>query len=223
MGRILVGLGLVVIGAVVLGESAGYWDAGDVIGTWWPLALIGLGAAQLALPPRPWLGAGIVIAIGAVLLLSRLDAVSVNVWDVVWPSVLIVIGLWLVVGRLRRSRPGARGGTTANVFAVLGEQKAASSATAFTGATVTAIFGGAQLDLRNAVLASSGATIDATGIFGSAEIIVPRGWDVRMSGLPLFGGIEDKTRREVPAPENAPRLTIGAVAIFGGVEVKNDA
>lgn len=222
MGRVLLGLGLIAIGAVVLGDRAGYWQADDVIGTWWPVAIIALGAAQLAERPRPWLGAGIVIAVGVILLLAQLGTFSVGIWEVFWPAVLIAVGVWLIVARLRARGPAVEGGVTANVFALFGEQNVSSNASEFARGSVAGIFGGAKLDLRDAALAPAGATIDAAGIFGGAELIVPRGWDIRISGVPVFGGIEDKTRHDGPSPEGAPRLTVSAFALFGGVEVKHD-
>lgn len=108
------------------------------------------------------------------------------------------------------------------MFALFGEQNVASNAAEFARGSVTGVFGGAKLDLRAATLASAGAAVDAAGIFGGAELIVPRGWDIRISGLPIFGGVEDKARRAETAAEGAPRLTVNALALFGGVEVKHD-
>jgi len=222
MGLLLLGLGLVALGAILLGDRADLWEAGEVISDWWPLAVVAVGAAQLANRPRPWLGAGIVIAIGLLLLLSQLDMLPVRAWDLFWPTLLIVIGSWLITSRLRGGRAAVSGDDRVNLIAVLGEAISASNSQAFTGGSLTAILGGAKLDLRRARPAAGGAQIDATSIFGGTEVIVPRGWDVRVSALPVFGGVEDKTRGDGAATSDAPRLTVTGVAIFGGVEVKHD-
>lgn len=220
MGRMLIGLGLVALGLVYLGDRADLWDAGDVISDWWPLVIIAIGVAQLTARPRPWVGSSIVIAIGVVLLLGQLDVVPAGAWELFWPAVLIGIGAWLLISRL-----GGRGTATrennVNLFAIFGEAKSASNSTAFAGGTVTGVLGSATLDLRGAGLASDGAEIDATGILGGAEVIVPRGWDVRVNALPVFGGVEDKTDRDQSLPADAPRLTVKGLALFGGVEVKH--
>jgi hypothetical protein len=220
MGRALIGLALIAIGMVILGDRADAWDSGEVFADWWPLIIVAIGVAQLASRPRPWLGAGLVIAVGLLLLGSTLDLLP-SVRDVLWPSVLIAIGLWLVVTRLRGGSraPAAEG---ASVVAIFGGSKSASSSPAFTGASVTAVFGEAVLDLRQALPAAGGAYVDATAVFGSAEVIVPRGWDVRVSGLPVLGGVEDQTRHDGPLADNASRLTVKGFALFGGVEVKHD-
>jgi hypothetical protein len=44
---------------------------------------------------------------------------------------------------------------------------------------------------------------------------------VELSGLPLFGGYDDRTRGPVPPPPDAPVLRVVATAVFGGVTVKS--
>jgi len=43
---------------------------------------------------------------------------------------------------------------------------------------------------------------------------------VRMSGLPIFGGWDNKTRRKGDAGDG-PTLTVRCVAAFGGIELHN--
>jgi predicted membrane protein len=92
---------------------------------------------------------------------------------------------------------------------------------AFRGASLTAVFGGVNLDLRHARPAAEGARITATAAFGGIDILVPTGWRVALKGLPIFGGIEDKTDHTADLPDDAPVLQVDALAIFGGVEVKH--
>jgi hypothetical protein len=90
----------------------------------------------------------------------------------------------------------------------------------FRHADVSAVFGGATLDLRDAHL-DPGASVDATAVFGGVDVLVPPGWRVELSGLPLFGGYDDKTRGTEPPPPEAPVLRVVATAVFGGVAVKS--
>jgi hypothetical protein len=46
----------------------------------------------------------IVIAVGVIALLVKLDVLSGSTWDYIWPTVLIIIGLSFVIGRFRRRR-----------------------------------------------------------------------------------------------------------------------
>ena len=58
-----------------------------------------------------------------------------------------------------------------------------------------ALFGGVELDMRHAKISTEGCKIHATALFGGVEIIVPDDWNVIITGTPIFGGIENKSRR----------------------------
>ena len=92
-----------------------------------------------------------------------------------------------------------------------------SRATAFRGGTLDCWFGGGYVDLREARLDPSGATIRVRTIFGGGQIVVPRDWAVttRIVGL---GGAGDARGAPEPAAD-APQLLIEGVAMFGGVGI----
>jgi hypothetical protein len=46
----------------------------------------------------------ILIAVGIIALLVKLDVLTGSVWDYVWPSVLVIIGLSFFLGRFHRRR-----------------------------------------------------------------------------------------------------------------------
>jgi predicted membrane protein len=95
----------------------------------------------------------------------------------------------------------------------------ASHSKEFKGGSVTAIFGGAEVDLRDAMPVAD-ARLDVFTAFGGVEIRVPEGWQVSVKGLPLFGGIDNITAKE-QLPENATLLPVNATALFGGIEIKH--
>jgi hypothetical protein len=84
---------------------------------------------------------------------------------------------------------------------------------------VVAIFGGSDIDLREASLPPGGITINVVAMFGGVDIIVPEGMNVEISGAGIFGAFEGK-RRKSPAIPGAPTVKVEGAAIFGGVEVK---
>ena len=43
-----------------------------------------------------------IIIIGAILLLENLNVISGNIWEWVWPALIIVLGLSMLLGRKRR-------------------------------------------------------------------------------------------------------------------------
>jgi predicted membrane protein len=92
----------------------------------------------------------------------------------------------------------------------------------FKGGDMLAMFGGYEVDLRNATMSGDQVVINANAIFGGFEIKVPETWSVIMQITGMFGGHEDSTR--VPDPRLVPnpkRLIVRGVTVFGGLSVKN--
>lgn len=81
-----------------------------------------------------------------------------------------------------------------------------------------AVFGGVDLDLREAVFESPVVEINGIWCFGGLEIKVPEGVEVRNEVMGIFGGSEVKDVGD-PQP-GAPVLVLRGVALFGGVTVK---
>ena len=98
-----------------------------------------------------------------------------------------------------------------------------SRATALRGGTAIAIYGGIELDLREAELAAEVATIKCLAIFGGVALLVPDGWRVTVDGRFFFGGSELRTTPEEDLPEDAPRLHVQATTVFGGIAVRSKA
>lgn len=215
-GRVYFGAVIVTVGVVFLLDNTDVLDAGEFFSNYWPLAVIGAGLLMFVTNPTHWVSALIVTGVGAGFLLSTLDVIDVS--DFIWPIVIVVVGLSVIFGRSSR-RKVEQTGDTVSSFNMFSGSELASHSKQFKGGDVSAVFGGAELDLSDAVPAE-GAELDVFTAFGAVEVTVPHGWNVVVKGLPLFGGFENKTAKE-PIPEGAPLLIINATAIFGGVEVKH--
>jgi hypothetical protein len=209
---------LIAVGGLWLLDAAGALDAGATIDHWWPVAVIVLGLAAAAVDRRLSLGPVVVVLIGALLLVGQLDIVEFDA--IVWPVVAIVAGLWLLFNRAQWSQAREEMSGRQDVLAVLGAAETKNRSPHFQHANVSAVFGGATLDMRDAQL-DPGATVDALALFGGVDVIVPPGWRVELGGLPLFGGYDDKTGGNGDLPPDAPVLKVEATAIFGGVDVKS--
>ncbi len=82
-----------------------------------------------------------------------------------------------------------------------------------------ALFGGMDIDFSRAYMPPGESYVDAMCVFGGVDMIVPEGLNVEVHGVPLFGGIENKTTGEyIPG---APTLHIRAFVLFGGLEIKH--
>jgi hypothetical protein len=158
-----------------------------------------------------------------VLLGETLDIYSVNVWAIIWPSLIVLIGLSILLGRNTWLGSSKRSSSEDRVhgLSLFGGADILSHSSHFTGADVLAFFGGSTLDLRESCPAPEGAIVDVTVAFGGVDILVPHGWDVRISGIPIFGSFESKIAAEEPPPD-APRLTVRGMVVFGGVTVKHE-
>jgi predicted membrane protein len=220
-GRLLAGLALIAVGVVLLLDRADVLDAGDTIGTYWPLALVAVAIYQYIASPRHWIVPLIVGGVGLVLLGIRLDVIDDRAWGVFWAAMLIIGGLWVIAGRRLPGSADTSDEASVSSIAFFGGRDIASQSTAFEGGSITSVFGGTELDLTDTVLASGHAHLDVLTVFGGTEITVPKGWRVRMKGIPLFGGWDNATKKDEPLPPGAPELEVSATVLFGGVEVKH--
>jgi len=214
-GRLFFGLLIVAVGTVLLLDNAALLDAGEVFGTWWPAVLVLAGILTFAANPRHWPVALIITAVGVAFLLSNLDVVDIG--SIIIPAAIILVGLLVLFGRGLGARTEA--GDRVNSFNVFSGSEIASHSKQFQGGSISAVFGGAEVDLRDTVPAP-GAELDVFAAFGGVEVTVPEGWNVVARGLPLFGGIENATAKE-PIPADAPTLAVNATVLFGGLEIKH--
>jgi hypothetical protein len=81
-----------------------------------------------------------------------------------------------------------------------------------------ALFGGMDLDLRDAVFEAPVVEIAGFWCFGGLDMKVPEGIEVRDQTAGIFGGTDVRDIGD-PVP-GAPTLVIKGVALFGGVSVR---
>jgi hypothetical protein len=89
---------------------------------------------------------------------------------------------------------------------------------------VVAIFGGAKLDLRDAVMGPGISVIETLTIFGSVEIIVPPEINVECDGDAFLGEFAlHRAKRgpaSIPAPPGAPVIRVTGDAYLAAVTVR---
>ena len=210
--------GIVVLaGLALLGQTTGAYDATGVLRFVPSLfVLVGL-YALVASDFRNVVGPLLVVAVASA---WQLVALGVATWGDVrqfWPVLVVAFGLSLLLGRVRTA-PATLDGARVDVTSVFGGRDVRPTSKAFVGGTVTALFGAAEVDLRDAEVAAPPAHLNVTALFGGAEIVVPREWNVRLDVLPVFGAAEDeRPRRE--AEHEAVDLVVEGFCAFGGVGV----
>jgi hypothetical protein len=88
---------------------------------------------------------------------------------------------------------------------------------------ILAVFGGAELDFREADLPAREITVSAVAVFGGVSITVPPEMRVVDTGSAVMGGREITGESAESAAPDAPVLRITGTCVFGGVEVKRKA
>jgi predicted membrane protein len=219
--RAFFGVLLIAIGGGVLLDRAGLIDFGSLLATWWPLILVAIAAIQIITRSAPLAASLVVLVVGLVFQATTLGLLPQNVWSYLWPLALVAIGLWLMLARGRRPMAMVSTEDQISSFVAFGGVDPRIESGNFQGGSITTLFGGSDVDLRDATLASDGAHLDVTAAFGGVEIIVPQSWQVRVTGLPIFGGWSNKTQKAVGKDTIGPVLEVNCFAAFGGIEVHN--
>jgi Domain of unknown function (DUF5668) len=214
--RLIIAGTVVILGLGFLLDGFNAWNFGDVLSTWWPLIIVLIGLASLFNNPSAPLWPLFVVVAGILLVLRENNTIDFEVWNIIWPIGLILIGLSFIFERLQPSHTVHE--DSADILVAFSGNDSAVTTDDFKGGNLTALFGGIKLDLRQAKIKDT-AKINVFAAFGGAEIIVPKEWRVQTGGLPIFGGWENKA--EKPSDKKAPLLDIRGTCLFGGVEVKN--
>ena len=87
--------------------------------------------------------------------------------------------------------------------------------------TVVTVFGGADLDLRDAILPGPEITIRAVSVFGGMSITVPPEMRVVDSGVAVFGGRDVASETPESESPGSPVLRIHGACVFGGISVRH--
>ncbi len=119
---------------------------------------------------------------------------------------------------VRRAVPsrGNEASDELGLVAVLDGIELKSRATAFTGGSMLAWFGGITVDLREVELAP-GARLALHTLFGGIQITTPPSWRVESGLKAIAGGVDART--PAPADPDAPVITLTGTALFGGISV----
>jgi class 3 adenylate cyclase len=86
---------------------------------------------------------------------------------------------------------------------------------------VVAFMGGTQLDLRGAEIIGPEVSITIIAFMGGAQVIVPEGVAVELSGMSFMGGKSAKINEDVPRIPGTPLVRVHAYPIIGGVGVRS--
>ena len=233
--RILFGLVIIALAVFILGAAFDLWGSDISLKGWWTVFLIVPALASIFSDgPRVW--NLILLGVGIWLLAERQGWIdSMQARAIFGGCMLLILGLWLVFGwifkpKRQASNTGAESFHVSNAngseqdfsdypqyTAVFSGRDVYNACQSLKGMKATAVFGGLDLNLADAVPAGD-ITLYATAVFGGIDLIVPRKARIRIEGVPVFGGYDTS----FPPNEDAslPLITIKCSAVFGGVDLK---
>ena len=220
-GKYLIGLIFIVLGIGFLLNQFNIWEFSQIIGDWWPLIIVIVGVVNITKNPNSLFWGLMVIVIGLLLLGNNLDMLPGGFWGTFWPLMLILLGVGLLSSRFRNRLRRTIGKDNFDYFALFSGLTENIESDNFHGGHVSVMFGGAEIDMRNAIIPPEGAAIDISCAFGGVELIVPQNWRIKTNGTPILGALDNKTIQNIQESDDAPLLKINYFVIFGGIEIKN--
>jgi predicted membrane protein len=114
-------------------------------------------------------------------------------------------------------RKGTSTDSNFNESAVLGGVDRANNTQNFRSGEASAFMGGINLDLRDAAMEGSEATIHITAVMGGVDIRIPKTWTVVNHVTPVMGAVDDHTS----SGDGEKKIIIEGTVVMGGLDIKN--
>ena len=224
---IIWGLLLVAAGVIFALNSLEITNIDIFFRGWWTLFII-IPCTINLFTERDVVGNLCGILLGVFLLLCARDILDYSIlWKLLLPIFVVAMGLKLLFrglfGKKRRDADddndddddGEASHDVHTANAIFSAHRVSYDEKVFHSAELNVIFGGAQLDLRNAIIEGD-CTVHANCIFGGITILVPENVNVKVSSSNIFGGCSDKTAEH----PGAHTIYAKGNSIFGGISIK---
>lgn len=215
--RIFIGLFLVLLGTGFLLDQLGLNFLGVNVFNFWPLIFFVIAIPMIT--KRNIIGSVIFLTSGTAFLLSNFFGYSI--FAIIWPVIIIAIG-FSIVFRPNKYKPISGQGRrvtkdSVNESVIFWGMDQVIDSKNFEGGKIDCVFGGFQLDLREAII-KDGAELEISCVFGGGELLLPRDIRIQLEGTSVMGGVSNNTSS---GRDTDPLFRIKSTAIFGGVEIKN--
>ncbi|MBR2641357.1 hypothetical protein IKD49_02815 [Candidatus Saccharibacteria bacterium] len=224
---IIWGIAIIALGLIFGGNALGLFNLDIFFDGWWTLFIIIPSVVSLITDQDKIMSLGF-IAVGVILLLAAQNVFSYDVaWKVILAVFLVVVGLSIIVRSLFHNKNDQEvakkieeakkdGKSMDSQMAVFSGTDRVYKDEVFSGANLSAIFGGINLDLKDAKFTSD-TVIKAFTLFGGIDIRVPDDIIVKLKSGFVFGGFSDD--RKNPSEKGKHTIYIDAAGAFGGVTI----
>lgn len=224
--QVIWGIAIIALGVILAGNALGWFNIDIFFKGWWTLFIIIPSFIDIFTEDHK-VSSFIFLCVGVVLLLAAQEVFSYDVaWKVILAIVLVVLGLSIIFRNLflsKNSKEVAKkikklenGDAMDAQTAVFSGSERVYKKEVFSGSNVVAVFGGVDLDLRDAIIEKD-AVIKAACVFGGIDIRVPEDVSVKIKSGFIFGGISDE--RKNPSESSKHTIYIDAAGAFGGISI----
>ena len=218
--NILWGVIFIIIGLILGLNAVGITNIDIFFEGWWTLFIIVPSVVSIAKNYKD-ASAYIWLIIGIALLLAAQGIIDMSIiGKLILPAVLVAIGVGIIFKDTVSSKVNSNidelnKSKKEEFYATFSGQKLNFAGDDFNGVSLNAIFGGIDLDLKNANIVED-KIINATSVFGGINILVPENINIQVKSTSIFGGVNNKTKNK----EEQPTIYVKAFCLFGGVDIK---
>lgn len=224
--QIIWGIAIIALGVIFAGNALGWFDINIFFKGWWTLFIIIPSSIDIFTEDHK-ISSFVFMSVGVILLLAAQEVFDYDVaWKVILALVLVVIGLSIIFRNLFHSKNDKEvekkikklnnGDAMDAQTAVFSGSDRTYKKEVFSGSNLVAIFGGVDLDLRNAIFEKD-TVIKAVCAFGGIEIKVPSDVQIKTKSGFIFGGITDERKNQTESAKHA--IYLDAAGAFGGITI----
>ena len=223
--RIIIGTVLILAGLALVVRNTGIIPHFiDSVIFSWQMLLIAIGFVIMFGSGNKTPGI-IMMAVGGFFLVPEILHETWKSYRLFWPAIFIIIGaIFVINSRSRRIGVSTNEGSDSyiDLINIFGGGERRITSPNFMGGKITSIFGGGEVDLTKAVLASGTSEIEIICVFGGTSIIVPPDWNVKLDVVSILGGFSDERKLTTGQPTDPGKtLIIKGVVVFGGGDIKS--
>ena len=210
---IIWGVILVMVGVIYGLNSLNIVDINLFFPGWWTLFIIAPCVIGLVTDGDKT-GSIIGVIIGVLLFLGANDIIDYDlIWKLIFPLIIIVVGLSLIFKDRFNSKITKR-------IEDIADNKNNGVTAVFSGEDVSfnnRLFTGIKCDLRGAKIKKD-VVINAYSFFGGTDILVDDNVKIAVSSTSIFGGVDNKKKNNDSTSDIT--IYVNAICIFGGIDIK---
>lgn len=194
--NVIWGLCLVALGIIMLGNYTGLFSVELFFNGCWTLFII-IPAIMGLFSKCNRVSSLIFLVIGILLLLDQQDIITSDMlWKLMIPAVAIIVGISIIISAFGRTKiddilQNGKQSKSQVYTAIFNGSDRKYSNEEFNGAYLKSIFGGVDLDIRDAII-NQDIVINAVAIFGGCTILAPKNVNVKTTGTSIFGGTDNR-------------------------------